>query len=134
VHLKTTTRNAFVRSSDRANAVNAAAGIRRIDLSVDLRRRAINSKPSISGIPRIVSKCVIDSPFADPRQHHVFFGLPIGGNDHAAFDNARATSRMRSFTLARLRRHREAFLNPRLPERCLAGDGPGRLIAVQINA
>jgi hypothetical protein len=39
-----------------------------------------------------------------------------------------------SFTLARLRRHREAFLNPRLPERCLAGDGPGRLIAVEVEA
>jgi len=40
----------------------------------------------------------------------------------------------RSFTLARLRWHREAFLNPRLPERCLAGDGPGRLIAVKVEA
>jgi uncharacterized membrane protein len=40
----------------------------------------------------------------------------------------------RSFTLARLRRHREAFLNPRLPERCLAGDGPGCLIAVEVEA
>src|SRR5216684_3052254 len=39
----------------------------------------------------------------------------------------------RSFTLARLRRHREAFLNPRLPERCLAGDGSGRLIAVEVE-
>jgi hypothetical protein len=40
----------------------------------------------------------------------------------------------RSFTLARLRRHREAFLNPPLPERCLAGDGCGRLVAVEIEA
>ena len=40
----------------------------------------------------------------------------------------------RSFALARLRRHREAFLNPRLPERCLAGDGSGRLIAVEVEA
>jgi hypothetical protein len=40
----------------------------------------------------------------------------------------------RSFALARLRRHREAFFNPRLPERCLAGDGPGRLIAVEVEA
>src|SRR2546427_12838614 len=39
----------------------------------------------------------------------------------------------RSFTHARLRRHREAFLNPRLPERCLAGDGLGRLIAVMVD-
>src|SRR5205085_3473249 len=39
----------------------------------------------------------------------------------------------RSFALARLRRHREAFLNPRLPERCLAGDGSGRLIAVMVK-
>ena len=38
-----------------------------------------------------------------------------------------------SFTLARLRRRREAFLNPRLPERCLAGDRPGRLIAVEVE-
>ena len=40
----------------------------------------------------------------------------------------------RSFALARLCRHREASLNPRLPRRCLAGDGLGRLIAVVIEA
>src|SRR5258708_1944220 len=39
----------------------------------------------------------------------------------------------RLFLLARLRRHREAFLNPRLPERCLAGDGSRRLIAVMVE-
>src|SRR5438552_9441077 len=39
----------------------------------------------------------------------------------------------RSFTLARLRRPREAFFNPRLPERCLAGDGSGRPIAVMVE-
>ena len=39
----------------------------------------------------------------------------------------------RSFALARLRRHREAFLKPRLPQRCLAGDGSGRLIAVEVE-
>src|SRR5580658_713490 len=39
----------------------------------------------------------------------------------------------RLFTLARLGRRREAFLNPRLPERCLAVDGPGRLIAVEVE-
>src|SRR5947208_8781400 len=38
-----------------------------------------------------------------------------------------------SFTLARLQRRREAFLNPRLPERCLAGDGRSRLIAVMVE-
>ena len=47
-------------------------------------------------------------------------------------DERRMTTR--SFTLARLRRHREAFLNPRLPERCLAGDGPRRLLAVEVEA
>jgi hypothetical protein len=40
----------------------------------------------------------------------------------------------RSFALARLRRRREAFLDPRLPQRCLAGDGSGRLIAVEVEA
>src|SRR5438132_10493529 len=40
----------------------------------------------------------------------------------------------RSFALARLRGHREAFLDPRLPQRCLAGDGLGRLIAVVVEA
>ena len=40
----------------------------------------------------------------------------------------------RSLTRARLRRHREAFVNPRLPERCLAGDGLGRLLAVEVEA
>ena len=39
----------------------------------------------------------------------------------------------RSFALARLRRHREAILKPRFPERCLAGDGPGRLIGVEVE-
>src|SRR5437763_14240498 len=39
----------------------------------------------------------------------------------------------RSFTLDCLQRGREAFLNPGLPERCLAGDGSGRLIAVMIE-
>src|SRR5437879_7673128 len=39
----------------------------------------------------------------------------------------------RSFALARLRRHREAFLDPRLPQRFLAGDGSGRLIAVKVD-
>jgi hypothetical protein len=43
------------------------------------------------------------------------------------------TTRSFILTLARLRRRREAFLNPRLPERCLAGDGPGRLIAVEVE-
>src|ERR1041384_1432580 len=38
-----------------------------------------------------------------------------------------------SFALARLRRHREAFLEPRLPQRCLAGDGSGCLIAVKVE-
>src|SRR5581483_4754967 len=39
----------------------------------------------------------------------------------------------RSLALARLRRHREAFLNPRLPQRRLAGGGSGRLIAVEVE-
>jgi hypothetical protein len=38
-----------------------------------------------------------------------------------------------TFTLARLRRRREAFLNPGFPERCLAGDGCGCLIAVEVE-
>src|SRR5262249_34980877 len=40
----------------------------------------------------------------------------------------------RSFALARLRRHREAVLKPRIPERCLVGEGSGRLIAVKVEA
>src|SRR5215510_5456977 len=39
----------------------------------------------------------------------------------------------RSLALARLRRHREAFLNPRFPERCLVGDGSGRPITVKVE-
>src|SRR5262245_27285743 len=39
----------------------------------------------------------------------------------------------RSLALARRRRHREAFLNPRLPQRRFAGDGSGRLIAVEVE-
>ncbi len=41
----------------------------------------------------------------------------------------RMTTRSFAFTLAR----REAFLNPHLPVRCLAGDGSGRLIAVEVE-
>jgi hypothetical protein len=40
----------------------------------------------------------------------------------------------RLVALARLCRHREAFLKPRFPERCLVGDGSGRLIAVKVEA
>src|SRR5580698_873128 len=40
----------------------------------------------------------------------------------------------RSFALARLRGHREAFLDPRLPQRCIPGDGSGGLIAVEVEA
>src|ERR1700730_18495061 len=40
----------------------------------------------------------------------------------------------RSFALARLRGRREAFLNPRLPQRRFAGDGSDRLIAVMVEA
>src|SRR5437762_11947145 len=39
----------------------------------------------------------------------------------------------RSFTLDCLQRRREAFLNPGLPQRCLAGNGSGRLIAVMVE-
>jgi hypothetical protein len=39
-----------------------------------------------------------------------------------------------SFALTRLGRHREAFLNPRFPERRLAADRLGRLIAVDVEA
>ena len=64
-----------------------------------------------------------------PRERNDGSALP-GRRDH--WECTPMTTR--SFTLARLRRHREAFLNPRLPERCLAGDGPGRLIAVEVEA
>src|SRR5580693_8443610 len=36
--------------------------------------------------------------------------------------------------LLRLRRRREVLLHPRVPQRLLAGDGSGRLIAVQVEA
>ncbi len=38
-----------------------------------------------------------------------------------------------ALTLARLRRRRKPFLNPRFPARRLAGDRPGRLIAVEVE-
>src|SRR5260370_32772858 len=53
------------------------------------------------------------------------------GSEHATTGMHPLTTR--SFALARLRRHREALLNPRLPQRCLAGDGSGRLIAVEVE-
>src|SRR5437868_5793412 len=39
-----------------------------------------------------------------------------------------------SFALVRLCRHREVFLKPRFPERCLVGDGLGRLSAVKVES
>src|SRR5205823_1249497 len=45
-------RRAFVRSSDRACAVNAAAGTARTPAFADRRIRAIKSKPSRPGMPR----------------------------------------------------------------------------------
>src|SRR5205814_3767921 len=57
-----------------------------------------------------------------------------GGNQTASAQRRECIPMTRrSFALARLRRHREAFLNPRLPQRCLAGDGLGRLIAVMVD-
>src|SRR5207248_10390607 len=55
--------------------------------------------------------------------------------NQAASTQRRACTPMttRSFALARLRGHREAFLDPRLPQRCLAGNGSGRLIAVMVE-
>src|SRR5262249_28012813 len=38
-----------------------------------------------------------------------------------------------SFALARLRRHREEFIYPRLPQRLLAGGDSGSLIAIEIE-
>src|SRR5438552_2806989 len=48
-----------------------------------------------------------------------------GRRNQAASTQRRECTPMttRSFALARLRRHREAFLDPRLPERRLAGGG-----------
>src|SRR5258708_37716556 len=40
----------------------------------------------------------------------------------------------RSFALARLLGHWEAFLDPHLPKRCLVGGGSGRWIAVEEEA
>src|SRR5262249_23517386 len=57
-----------------------------------------------------------------------------GGNQTASAQRRKRTPITTwSFALARLRRHREALLEPRLPKRCLAGDGSGRLIAVKVE-
>ena len=45
-------RMARMRSSDRANAVNAAAGISRMAVLADSRTRVMNANPSIVGIPK----------------------------------------------------------------------------------
>src|SRR6516164_1621913 len=56
------------------------------------------------------------------------------GNPAASTQRRKCTPKTtRLVALARLCRHREAFLKPRLPERCLAGDGSGRLIAVKVE-
>src|SRR5262249_57005422 len=61
--------------------------------------------------------------------------LYFGGRNQTASAQRRKCTPIttRSFALARLCRHREAFLKPRFPERCLVGDGSGRLIAVKVE-
>jgi hypothetical protein len=44
------------------------------------------------------------------------------------------TTRSFTRTLTRLIRRRGALLNPCFPERCFAGDGPGRRIAIEVEA
>ena len=63
---------------------------------------------------RIVSKCVTDSPAPDAREHVVFLGLPIGGDDHP---NGAADR-----------------LGGRVAEHPFGGAVPGRDDAVQILA
>src|SRR5262249_12099930 len=56
------------------------------------------------------------------------------GNQAVSTQRRECTSMTtRSFALARLRGHRETLLDPRLPQRSLAGDGSGRLIAVEVE-
>src|SRR5215469_8073478 len=61
--------------------------------------------------------------------------LHFGGGSQTASTQRRECipTMTRSFALARLQGHREAFLDPRLPQRCLAGDGSGCLIAVKVE-
>src|SRR5262245_26562649 len=61
---------------------------------------------------------------------------PPPSPDHESMDAASRNRRgrtTRSFALAWLRWRREALLEPRLPERGLAGDGSGRLIAIKVE-
>src|SRR5437868_10313017 len=58
-------------------------------------------------------------------------GFPEPDTGDKKFNSRLVAPTTRSFALARLRRHREAFLDPSLPQRFLAGDGSGRLIAVK---
>src|SRR5687767_9072124 len=61
----------------------------------------------------------------------LYFG---GGSQTASTQRRECTpTTLRSFALARLRGHREAFLEPRFPERRLVGGGSGRLIAVKVE-
>src|SRR5881628_236453 len=97
-----------------------------------LRRRPRRSSLLCHGLPAVSSR---SAPWLRPRGHAASTeNLPaLQWRLRHLRRRVIAAMTTRSFTLARLRRHREAFLNPRLPERCLAGDGPGRLIAVMVE-
>jgi len=88
------------------------------------------------------SKSSLSGAFQESLQRSVRNEQPICGNFVAtptAIQSSNVADRStpmtaRSFTLARLRRRREASFNPRLPERGLAGDGRGCLITVEVEA
>ena len=94
------------------------------------RRRRAGWAPA-----RVIADCEEVRPeLAGTR---VFRGLesgqrPRNGASSGSRDALPMTTR--SFALAQLCRHREAFLKPRLPARCHAGDESGRLIAVLVEA
>ena len=77
-------RSARVRSSDRANAVSAAAGVSRTSGFAEARMREINSKPSTSGIPRsMTSACGLTAAIrssASAGDEIVTTSAPAAGN------------------------------------------------------
>jgi len=103
----------------------------RMDVGVQNERANMSKKVA----PVVLDKAGNPEPPSQEVRRLAVMDLPVVNPKRQRRAQRRECTPMttRSFTLARLRRHREAFLNQRLPERCLAVDGPGRLIAVEVE-
>src|SRR5262245_29305493 len=97
---------------------------------------AISVRNSASADRRDASDWVFpgtsSSTWTERRPEASFFTLMMAPWDRISAAIG-ASAFVRSFALGRLRRHREEFIYPRLPQRLLAGGNAGSLIAIEIE-